>query len=80
MVRNEDEEGQAEVIWTCHEDRPEVCRKKVMEMELPEKRKRGRSKRRFLDIVRKNMWEVGAREKDIKNRTLWRNTLRCGNP
>ena len=28
MVRNEDEGGQAEVLWTCHEERPRVCRKK----------------------------------------------------
>ena len=24
MIRNEDEGGQAEVIWTCHEERPGV--------------------------------------------------------
>ena len=28
MVRNEDERGQAEAVWTCHEERPGVCRKK----------------------------------------------------
>ena len=28
MVKNEDERGQAEVVWTCHEERPGVCRKK----------------------------------------------------
>ena len=27
-IRNEDEGGQAEVVWTCHEERPRVCRKK----------------------------------------------------
>ena len=27
-VRNEDEGGQTEVVWTCHEERPTVCRKK----------------------------------------------------
>ena len=27
MVRNEDEGGQAEVVWTCHEERSGVCRK-----------------------------------------------------
>ena len=49
-------------------------------MELPGKRKGGRPKRRFLDVVKEDMEEVGAREKDIKNRTLWRNSIRCGNP
>ena len=28
MVRNEDERGQAEVVWTCHEEILRVCRKK----------------------------------------------------
>ena len=27
VVRNEDEGGQAELVWTCHEERPRVCRK-----------------------------------------------------
>ena len=27
MVRNEDEGGQAEVVWTFYEERPRVCRK-----------------------------------------------------
>ena len=25
---NLDERGQAKVVWTCHEERPRVCRKK----------------------------------------------------
>ena len=28
MVRNEEEKGQAEEVWTCHKERPRVCRKK----------------------------------------------------
>ena len=28
MVSNEDEVGQAEVVWTCHKERAKVCRKK----------------------------------------------------
>ena len=39
-------------------------------MKLPEKRKRGRPKKKFLYVVKENMGEVGAREKDIENRTL----------
>ena len=37
-------------------------------------------KRRFADIVKENMEKVDAREKDIENRTLWRNIIRCGYP
>ena len=58
--------------WYGHVKRrdQEYVERRVMEMELPEKRKRGRPKRRFFDAVKEDMGEVGAREKDIKNRTL----------
>ena len=39
--------------------------KKMIEMELPGKRKRGRLKRRFLNLV-----EVGTKETDVENRTV----------
>ena len=51
-----------------------------MEMELPGKRKRGRPKRRFLDVVKEDMEEVGAKEMDIKDRKMWRMMIRCGHP
>ena len=51
--------------------------RKTMEMELLGKRKRGRPKRRFLDVVKKDIWEVGAKEKDVENRTVWRMIIRC---
>ena len=54
---------------------------RIMEMELSGKRKRGiKPKRRFLHAVKEDMRKVGAREKDIENRTLWRNIICCGNP
>ena len=43
----------------------EYVGKRVMEMELPGKTNRGRLKRRFLDVVKEDLKEVGAREKDI---------------
>ena len=49
----------------------EYVGRKMMEMELPEKRRRGRPKRRFLDVVKEDMKEVG-----VKRRTL--KTERCG--
>ena len=58
----------------------EYVERRVMEMELPGKRKRGRSKRRFLDVVKEDMGKVGAMEKDIENRTLWKNIIRCSYP
>ena len=56
----------------------EYVGRKMMEMELPEKRKKGRPKRRFLDVVKKDMGEVGAMETDVENRTVWRKIIRCG--
>ena len=58
----------------------EYIGRRVSEMELPGKRARGRSKRRFLDVVKKDMGKVSAREKDIENRMLWRNIICCGYP
>ena len=49
-------------------------------MELPGKRKRGRPKRRFLNLVTEDTREVGAKEMDVENRTVWRKMIRCGYP
>ena len=55
----------------------EYVRRKITEMELPGKRKRGRPKRRFLDVVKEDMGEVNAKETDVKDKdvenddTLW---------
>ena len=70
------------MVWTCHEERPRVCRlgTKMMEMELPGKRRRGRPKRRFLDAVKEDMQEVGVKETDVEDRKMWRMIIRCGHP
>ena len=67
---NEDEGGQAEVVWICDEERPGDVGRRVMEIELPRKRKRGTRKRMFLDAVKEDTGEVDAREKDIEKRML----------
>ena len=58
----------------------EYVGRKMMEMELPGKTKRGRPKRRFLDVVKEDMEEVGAKETDIEDRKMWRMMIRCGHP
>ncbi len=39
--------------------------RKVLEIQLSGKRKRGRPKRRYLDVVKEDMQEVGAREDEV---------------
>ena len=68
--------------WYGHvmsRDREYVGRR-VMEMELLGKRKRGRPKRKFLDVVKEDMGEVGAKETDVEDRKVWRMMICCGHP
>ena len=58
----------------------EYVGRKMMEMELQEKRRRGKPKKRFLDVVKEDMEEVGAKDTDVKDRTVWRKMMRCGYP
>ena len=58
----------------------EYLGRKMMEMELPEQRRRGRTKRRFLDVVKEDMGEVGAKETNFEDRKMWRMMIHCGYP
>ena len=49
-------------------------------MELSGKRKRGRPKRRFMDVVKEDMAEVEVTEEDTVDRRNWRKKIRCGDP
>ncbi len=52
-------------------------RRRMLEMELPGKRRRGRPKRKFMDAVRKDM--LGVTEGDVENKERWRQMICCGN-
>ena len=52
----------------------------MLRMELPGKRKRGRPKRRFIDVVKEDMAEVDVTVEDRVDRNNWRSKIRCGDP
>ena len=56
----------ARLRWFGHIKRREkdYVRKRMMEMVVPGRRKRGRPRRKWMDLVRKDMERVGAREGD----------------
>ena len=51
-----------------------------MEMAVPGRRKRGRPRRRWIDLVREDMERVGAREGDKVDRVKWRILSRSVTP
>ena len=54
--------------------------KRMVEMVVPGIRKRGRPKRRWMDLVREDMERVEAREGDEVDREKWRLLSGCGDP
>ena len=67
------------MVWTCHEERPGICRKNSDGNGVTAKEESGKSKRKFLDVVKEDMRELSARKKEIENKRLWRNMIRCEN-
>lgn len=73
---------EARLRWFGHVWRSdaEYIGKRMLKMELPGKRKRGRPKRRFMDAVREDMQVVGTIEEDAEERIRWKRMIRCGDP
>ena len=57
-----------------------VKQHKMLEMEPPGRRRRGRPKRRYVDAVKEDMQVVGVRVEDTENRVKWKTVIRCGDP
>ena len=68
--------------WYGHVQRRdnEYIGKKVLRMELPGKRRRGRPKRRYMDSIREDMRTAGVIEEDANDRRRWRVLTCCGDP
>ena len=54
--------------------------RRVLEIELPGKRKVGRPKRRFMNAGKEGILEVGVTEEEVHDRRNWRRKIRCGDP
>ena len=72
----------ARLRWYGHVKRREedYVGKTMMEMALPGRRKRGRPRRRWMDLAREDMERVGAKEGDEVDREKWKILSRCGDP
>ena len=68
------------MVWTPSRKDDGYIGRRMLRMELPGKRKRGRPKRRFMDVVKEDMAEVEVTEEDTVDRRNWRKKIRCGDP
>ena len=73
---------EARLRWYGHVRRrdSDYVGQRVLKMELPGKRKRGRPKRRYMDALVEDMRAVGAQEVDTQDRIKWRQIIHCGDP
>ena len=73
---------EARLIWYGHLRRKDdgYIGRRMLRMEWPGKRKQGRPKRRFIDVVKEDMAEVEVTEEDTVNRNNCIRKIRCGDP
>ena len=81
-IRNEYIRGtqEARLRWYGHVRRKDdgYIGRRMLRMELPGRRKRGRPKRRFMDEVKGDVAEVEVTEEDTEDRINWRWKICCG--
>ena len=58
----------------------EYLGKRVMPMEVPRNRRRGRPKRRWMDSIRNNLSKRGLSREDAQDRAKWRRLIRHIDP
>ena len=82
MGRFGEKAREARLRWYGHVLRKDdgYIGRRMLRMELPGKRKRGRPKRRFVDVVKEDMAEVEVTKEDTEDRSIWRWKIRCGDP
>ncbi|KAK3556387.1 hypothetical protein QTP70_007995 [Hemibagrus guttatus] len=77
-----DKVREARLRWFGHVQRreSEYIGRRMLDMELPGRRQRGRPKRRYMDGINDDMKLVGASVEDAEDRDRWREMIRCGDP
>ena len=72
----------ARLCWYGHMKNREksYVGKRMMEIAVPGRRKRGRPRKRWMDLAKEDMERVGAREGDKVDRVKWRIFSCCGDP
>ena len=54
--------------------------RRVLDRNVPGRRKRGRPKRRYMDAVNEDLKAKGLRVADALDRAKWRRLIPCGDP
>ncbi|MCJ8736039.1 hypothetical protein PDJAM_G00254220 [Pangasius djambal] len=77
-----DKVREARLRWFGHVQRreSEYIGRRMLDMELPGRRRRGRPKRRYMEAINEDMKLVGASVEDAEDRDRWRVMIRCGDP
>ena len=80
IVKLGDKLRNARLRWYGHMKRKEkgYVGKRMMEIAVPGRRKRGRQRRRWMNLGREDMERVGAKDGDEVDRDKWRILSRCG--
>ncbi|KAF7711788.1 hypothetical protein HF521_000799, partial [Silurus meridionalis] len=74
-----DKVREARLRWFGHVQRRDMgyISRRMLRMKPPGRRKRGRPRRRFIDVVKEDMQ---VKEADVADRVVWRRMIRCGDP
>ena len=73
-------ESRLQWYWNVRRREESYVERRVMEMEIPGKRRRGRPGRRWMDNITEDMEEFSLKERDTGDRVKWRKRIRCGDP
>ena len=82
IAKLEDKLWNARPRWYGHVKRKEesYVGKRMMEMAVPGRRKRGRPRRKWMDLAREDMEMVSAKEGDEVDLVKWKILSRCSDP